>query len=128
MKYSVKVLALLALLMSMPSLAQADETVFSVMPNKCIVKNKGESCNTELTLQWQLPDAQNICILKNNNIVHCQQNSKQGSFVYPVETAETLNFKLVEMTTLTELSTFKFSLLYLGKTSAKRRKLPWRLL
>ena len=98
------------------------------LPKQCVVNDKSEHCKTELTLSWTLQTAQDICILKNAEIIYCEKQSSQSSYIVNINNNNTVTFKLVAMDTLVELSKFKFNVLYLGKTSIKRRKLPWRLL
>ena len=101
---------------------------FSALPNKCVLNNKDANCNTEVTLSWELESAQNICVLKNDEIIFCQNETLKGTHTIQISSNKSLLFKLVEMDSLVELSKIKFNLLYLGKTSSKRRKLPWQIL
>ncbi|WOH38889.1 DUF3019 domain-containing protein [Thalassotalea fonticola] len=98
------------------------------IPKQCVVNKKTDSCKTALTLSWELDNPQDICILKGAQIIHCEKNSISNSHTFDIDSQKPVIFKLVSMSSLVELSNFKFNILYLGKNSIKRRKLPWRIL
>lgn len=109
------------------AIAQPKNYLTSI-PNQCVVNYKGEACTTHITIKWQLTYRQDVCLLHNDKIIHCVQQTQNGEHAFSFTAEQTSTFKIVEMNTLTELSLFKFNLLYFGKASTKRRKLPWRIL
>ena len=74
----------------------ANSELFSVSPERCVTLNAGQPCFARLFFEWQVVEAQTVCIqgLKKEPL-KCWVAELEGSVTLPLNLPETTKFFLI---------------------------------
>ena len=125
----MKLQTALIFLLSFQSLAADKSVHFSVVPDDCIVKSKGEICQANVSVRWEMEQAQDVCLYQDTKLLRCISAKKRGEIAINImaSTDNAISFSLTNATDGTVLYTQPFKVNVLEEFPYKPRKLPWRL-
>ncbi|WP_462158714.1 DUF3019 domain-containing protein [Pseudoalteromonas sp. GB56] len=68
-----------ALQVALPSVEKAQ---IKLTPQYCVVEQKENPCDTQITVSWVLPDETPVCLKENQRLLSCWDASKTGTWRY----------------------------------------------
>jgi len=76
--------------------SSANSELFSVSPERCVTLNAGQPCFARLYFEWQVTEAQKVCIRGlEKEPLKCWATQLEGSVTLPLNLPETTVFLLV---------------------------------
>jgi hypothetical protein len=124
---TIKFVLLLLVITALSSHANTiNKSIFTVTPSVCMVQNSNDKCQAEVNLSWSLRTKQDVCLLHNEHLLKCWENSKVGSFVYKTDVQFETEYYLINRESGVEIATTKV-VVQSSNTRAQRRRLrtPW---
>jgi hypothetical protein len=106
---------------------QQPEPKLQITPNKCVALRQGQTCYTDLAIQWHSQEPRDLCVYQtgNSEALKCWQNRTQGSFSGEIKTDKTIEFQLREEKTNLILASSMLKIAWVYKR--KRRAVSWRI-
>lgn len=116
-------------LLSFQCFAASPPVHFSVVPNDCIVKNKGDICQADISVSWKMEQALDVCLYQDAALLRCISAQKQGLMAINVvaNANSAVHFSLLNAADGSLLYKQSFKVNVLEEFPYKPRKLPWRL-
>lgn len=130
----ISLILLLAAISGSPvSAISADSVLLTIVPDKCISLNKGQTCYQRVQFRWQSRNQTErikvICLWRegDNAALRCWSDEAEGTFRYNLEEETTTGFYLVageKQSPVIARSEVKIAWVYDNRSSARTR---WRL-
>jgi hypothetical protein len=113
-------------------LAIADTIEFRVQPQQCVTLRQGRDCFATITMQWQKPIEQSLCLYQVNKKqndskrqLRCWKKNLQGQAVIEFESSDNLTYQLRTQQGDHLVAETEIVVSWLHKNTTKRRR--WRL-
>lgn len=105
---------------------------FSVQPQQCVTLRQGRDCFATITIQWQKPTVQDLCLYqintKQTNIqkqLICWPKSNKGQTSVAFESSDNLTYQLRTLKDQKLIAEAQVVVSWVHKNTKKRRR--WRL-
>ncbi|MFC0116615.1 DUF3019 domain-containing protein [Pseudoalteromonas xiamenensis] len=114
--------------------AKADNTslsvsdpLFEVQPNICVALREGRPCYTEVTFQWQSPEASSYCIrnTETEQLIGCWENQLKTLIWFEFNETETQSYELINQQSGHTVATAEIQVQWVYTNRQKKRR--WRL-
>ncbi|WP_172449381.1 DUF3019 domain-containing protein [Bowmanella denitrificans] len=122
-----KGIALLLLLLGLPAAAQEgpSDRQFLISPDTCVAINKGRTCYTQVSIEWQLPEHGDYCLFLEGQgtPLACWKNRRSGQWQFEFASATSIQVLLKRQDTIMLSKEIQVNWVY----ESQRRKRNWRL-
>lgn len=105
---------------------------FSVQPQQCVTLRQGRDCFATITIQWQKPTAQDLCLYQINTKqtdtqkpLICWSKSSKGQTSVAFESSDNLTYQLRTLKGKQLVAEAEVVVSWVHKNTTKRRR--WRL-
>lgn len=103
-----------------------ENTYFKLTPAACVVKNSGDVCQIEVNFEWQITDAADVCILRDQTPLKCWQDATKGNFSYKADVQFGTVYSLVNRKSGEQIATANIKVQSSNsKFQRKRLRTPW---
>ncbi|MCE9685400.1 DUF3019 domain-containing protein [Shewanella sp. AS16] len=112
-----------ALAADKPRLARLNLT-----PEQCITQTKAQSCDVEITLQWQLAHEELICIISDYGARQhwCNDSPEVDRLTLQIETRKDIHFVMISQATHKTLAKAQLTVSSVAAPQVRRRyRNPW---
>lgn len=107
-------------------------TEFKVQPQQCVTLRQGRDCFATITVQWQKPTKQSLCLYQVNKKnsddkqkLQCWDKMQQGQTIFEFESSDTLTYQLRTKHDDQLIDETEVVVSWLHKNTTRRRR--WRL-
>ncbi|WP_164503578.1 DUF3019 domain-containing protein [Pleionea sediminis] len=110
------------------SIVKIDDVILTIQPKLCVLSSSRQSCRDNLVINWMSKNEISPCLYKGSEKkeLRCWINKTNGNFELLVETKNTINFQLLEDTTIIAENTLKV-FKHFKKRKRSRKRHPWSI-
>lgn len=110
------------------ALAQADDTLLQIKPNRCIALHEGQVCYQTLKITWNADAADTYCLYQQENKTPliCWENQLAGKGVYDFEGSATSKFFLLRKRDAKPVAEFTVEVAWVYDAKSHRES-HWRI-